>query len=160
MFKNKFQLFLQGHIGRQGIHRGSKTFWIRQGFWQSGEPNWYLISSLHKNICMLNLEILRRCDFSFSFLFISFSTILSLQVNNDGSCPGGHSLTCIPADVRKIRFQYLQLSSGCQWDNVSRDNSRFNSADTRLTSSSWISGRTGSFTFAWPYKHETANDVL
>ena len=154
MFKNKFQLFLQGHIGRQGIHRGSKTFWIRQGFWQSGEPNWYLISSLHKNICMLN------CDFSFSFLFISFSTILSLQVNNDGSCPGGHSLTCIPADVRKIQFHYLQLSSGCQWDNVSRDNSRFNSADTRLTSSSWISGRTGSFTFAWPYKHETANDVL
>ena len=44
MFKNKFQLFLQGHIGRQGIHRGSKTFWIRQGFWQSGEPNWYLIA--------------------------------------------------------------------------------------------------------------------
>ena len=117
-------------------------------------------SHLYINICMLNLEILRRCDFSFSFLFISFSTILSLQVNNDGSCPGGHSLTCIPADVRKIPFQYLQLSSGCQWDNVSRDNSRFNSADTRLTSSSWISGRTGSFTFAWPYKHETANDVL
>ena len=31
-------------------------------------------------------------------------TTLVFQVNNDGSCADGHSLTCVPAAVRNIQF--------------------------------------------------------
>lgn len=62
------------------------------------------------------------------------------QVNNDGSCTDGHSLTCIPPNVSRLFGKLSSViwpNSGCQWDDVTGVDSRINSADQRHSPSSW-----------------------